>query len=77
MGLWFAIITTLVFFTVGRNWLMDLSNPLKFGLEPVEIVLLILTLLVSTVNFAAERTNVLKGAVDLIIFISYIILIFD
>jgi len=29
------------------------------------------------VNFVTERTNVLKGAVHLIIFISYIILIFD
>ena len=31
----------------------------------------------ATVNFATERTNVLKGAVHIIIFASYIILIFD
>jgi Ca2+:H+ antiporter len=50
---------------------------IELGLEPVEIVLLTLTLLVSTVNFVTERTNILKGAVHLILFISYIILIFD
>ena len=53
------------------------GRTVELGLEPVEIVLLILTLLVCTVNFVTERTNVLKGAVHLIIFISYIILIFD
>ena len=53
------------------------GRAIELGLEPVEIVLLILTLLVSTVNFVTERTNVLKGAVHLIIFISYLILIFD
>lgn len=31
MALWVGILTTLVFFTVGKNWLMDLSNPLKYG----------------------------------------------
>ena len=50
---------------------------IELGLEPVEIVLLILALLVSTVNFVTERTNVLKGAVHLIMFIFYIVLIFD
>ncbi len=53
------------------------GRAIELGLEPVEIVLLILTLLVSTVNFVTERTNALKGAVHLIIIISYIILIFD
>jgi len=53
------------------------GRTIELGLEPVEIVLLILTLLVCTVNFVTERTNVLKGAVHMIIFVSYIILIFD
>ena len=47
---------------------------IELGFEPGEIVLLVLTLLVSTVNFDTERTYVLKGAVHLIIFISYIVL---
>ncbi len=42
-----------------------------------DIVLLTLTLLVSIVNFGTLRTNVLQGAVHLILFISYVILIFD
>ena len=31
MALWVGILTTLMFFAVGKNWLMDLSNPLKYG----------------------------------------------
>ena len=53
------------------------GRTIELGLEAPEIVLLALTLLVSAINFAAARTNVLQGAVHLILFISYIILIFD
>lgn len=53
------------------------GRTIELGLEPVQIILLALTLLVSVINFGAERTNVLQGAVHLILFISYIILIFD
>jgi hypothetical protein len=31
MALWVGIFTALVLFAVGKNWLMDLSNPLKYG----------------------------------------------
>ena len=53
------------------------GRAVELGLDPVDIVLLILTLLVSVVNFGTGRTNILQGAVHLILFISYIILIFD
>ncbi len=53
------------------------GRAIELGLDPVDIVLLILTLLVSAVNFGTSRTNVLQGAVHLILFVSYIILIFD
>ncbi len=53
------------------------GRTIELGLDPVDIVLLTLTLLVSVVNFGTSRTNVLQGAVHLILFISYIILIFD
>ena len=53
------------------------GRSIELGLEPVQIVLLTLTLLVSTVNFVTGRTNVLQGAVHIILFISYVILIFD
>lgn len=49
----------------------------EVGLEPVQIVLLALTLLVSIVNLGGGRTNILQGAVHLIVFLAYAVLIFD
>ena len=53
------------------------GHTIELGLESVDIVLLTLTLLVSVVNIGSGRTNILQGAVHLILFISYVILIFD
>ena len=53
------------------------GRSLKLGLEPVEIVLLALTLLLSVVSFGTGRTNVLQGVVHLILFASFVVLIFD
>jgi Ca2+:H+ antiporter len=50
---------------------------LILGLEKAELVLLILTLVISIITFSGPRTNVLGGVVHLVIFIVYIILIFD
>jgi len=47
------------------------------GLQPPEIVLLLLSLGVSIVTFALERTNVLQGAIHLLLFLAYLMLIFD
>ncbi len=47
------------------------------GLEPVDLVLLISTIVVSIVTFSSNRTNVIHGIVHLILFISYIVMIFD
>jgi Ca2+:H+ antiporter len=47
------------------------------GLEPVNILLLLLTLAVSTLTFASARTNVLLGAVHLLLFVSYLVFIFE
>jgi Ca2+:H+ antiporter len=47
------------------------------GLEPTEIVLLVLTLLLSMLTFGGVRTNVLQGAVHLVVFLVYLVLIFD
>ena len=47
------------------------------GLEPVDVVLLLLTLGVSTLTFGSGRTNILLGAVHLLLFFSYLILIFE
>lgn len=50
---------------------------IELGLDNREIVMLVLTLLVSVVSFTAERTTILHGVVHLILFVAYIMLIFD
>ena len=45
------------------------------GLEPVEEAMLLLTLLVSMLTFASGRTNILQGAVHLMLFLSYLMLL--
>lgn len=50
---------------------------IELGLEPAEICLLLITLLVVVVNFTSDRTNVLHGIVHLILFVTYVVLIFD
>jgi len=47
------------------------------GLTDVETVLLILTLFVSGLTFAGGRTNVLQGAVHLLLFFVYVALLFS
>ena len=47
------------------------------GLDAVDAALLLLTLLVSMLTFALERTNVLLGAVHLLLFFAYLMLIFE
>jgi len=53
------------------------SEAVVLGLELTEIVLLALTLIVSLVTFASERTHVLQGAAHLALFAAYVVLIFD
>ena len=48
--------------------------PLLLGLEPKDIVLLTLTLLVGTVGVVAGRTNMMYGAVQLVIFAAFLFL---
>ena len=47
------------------------------GLEPVDMLLLVLTLGMSTLTFASGRTNILLGAVHLLLFCAYVILILE
>jgi Ca2+:H+ antiporter len=47
------------------------------GLDTVDTILLLLTLGVSMLTFALERTNVLLGAVHLLVFLAYLMLIFE
>ncbi|MEQ8345658.1 MAG: hypothetical protein RIB84_23090 [Sneathiellaceae bacterium] len=47
------------------------------GLQPAKELLLVLTLGVSLITFLSGRTNMLSGAVHLVLFAVYIVLIFD
>jgi Ca2+:H+ antiporter len=53
----------------GRN--------IVLGLQNTDVVMLLLTLAVSVVTFASGRTNVLQGAVHLILFAAYLLLVFE
>ena len=47
------------------------------GLTGEETVMLMVTLLVCILTFASGKTNVLQGAVHILLFLAYIMLIFD
>jgi len=53
------------------------DRSIVLGLDPVSTILLLLTLVVSMLTFALERTNVLLGAVHLLLFVAYLMLAFD
>ncbi len=53
------------------------NKTIILGLAPADIVLLLLTLSVGMITFALERTNVLFGAVHLLLFLAYLMLIFE
>jgi Ca2+:H+ antiporter len=59
--------------TIG--FFMDQS--IVLGLDAVNMVMLLLTLAVTTLTFASARTNVLLGAVHLLLFLAYLMLIFE
>ncbi|RYX83344.1 calcium:proton antiporter [bacterium] len=47
------------------------------GLSSIEMILLLLTLGVSTLTFSGNRTNILLGAIHLLLFFAYLMLLFD
>jgi Ca2+:H+ antiporter len=53
------------------------GNRVELGLEEPEGFLLLFTYLIAIVNFTSERTNVLHGFVHCVLFITYVVLIFD
>ena len=59
--------------TVG--FMMD--QTIILGLDAVDMTLLLLTLVLSLLTFASARTNVLLGAVHLLVFLAYVMLIFE
>lgn len=53
------------------------GKPMVLGLDPTGMALLALTLVLSVVTFSGSRTTVLEGAVHLVVFLVYIVLIFS
>jgi len=47
------------------------------GLDAVDTILLLLTLALSTLTFSNNRTNVLLGAMHLLLFLAYLMFIFE
>ena len=47
------------------------------GLEPVDMLLLLLTLGITLLTYGSGRTNILLGAVHLLLFFTYLALILD
>lgn len=50
---------------------------LVLGLDPAEMIMLVLTLVTATLTFSLPRTNVLLGCVHLLLFGVYFMLVFD
>ena len=53
------------------------DRTIVLGLDNIDGVLLVLTLGLSTITFASGRTNVLLGAVHLLLFLAYLMLMFE
>jgi Ca2+:H+ antiporter len=54
-----------------------LGTPIALGLQNTSFMMLLLTLLLSVVTFASGRTNVLQGAVHMLLFVAYVLLLFQ
>jgi Ca2+:H+ antiporter len=50
---------------------------MELGLETPDIVILAITMLVSMTTFAAGRTTYLQGCLHLVLFLGYLLLVFD
>jgi Ca2+:H+ antiporter len=53
------------------------GKPIVLGIDPIDITILALTLVLSTITFSSTRTNILLGAVHLLLFLAYVLLIFQ
>jgi Ca2+:H+ antiporter len=54
-----------------------INLPLQMGLESVPAILLVLTLFIAQMTFSGAPTNILLGSVHLVLFVSFIVLIFN
>lgn len=56
---------------------MVTGHTIELGLDEADLYLLLLTILVAVVNFAGTKTNVLCGIVHIVLFFTYVVLMFD
>jgi Ca2+:H+ antiporter len=54
-----------------------LGRSIYLGLQNSSFMMLLLTLMLSVVTFASGRTNILQGAVHMLLFVAYVLLIFQ
>ncbi|MBY5920264.1 calcium:proton antiporter [Ferrimonas balearica] len=79
MNLFFGSVLATIALTVPAVLLISgmINEPIRLGLKPAEMVLLVTTLMMTTVSFSSGKTNTLNGATHLVLFVAYIILMFD
>ncbi len=56
---------------------MVIDLPLQLGLESAPAILLVLTLFIAQMTFSGAPTNILLGGVHLVLFVSFMVLIFN
>jgi Ca2+:H+ antiporter len=54
-----------------------MDRQFALGLQHTDTVMLLLTLFCSSITFASGRTNILQGCVHILLFIAYVLLIFQ
>ena len=53
------------------------GKTVELGLENVELVLLVTTIIAAMVNFGSGRSTVLQGVIHTLLFLAYVVLLFD
>ncbi|HEY6025019.1 MAG TPA: calcium:proton antiporter [Pseudolabrys sp.] len=56
---------------------LAIGIPLELGLAPVQAILLALTLFITQMTFSGAPTNILLGGVHLVLFATFVVLIFN
>lgn len=79
VNIYLGSVTATIGLTIPAVLLVSMmtGQSLVLGLETAEVVLLILTLAVSILTFITGRTNIVLGAVHLVLFGCYLVLVFD
>ncbi|MDR9825117.1 calcium:proton antiporter [Vibrio sp. FNV 38] len=79
MNLFFGSVLATIALTVPAVLLISgvVQQPIILGLEPAEMILLVCTLLMTGVSFSSGKTDSLTGAAHLVLFVAYIVLMFD